>query len=159
MEKATYYVVAAAICFDERILCLQKGRTKWTYTSYKWEFPGGKVEDHESEEQALIRELREEMEYEVLIDAHFGTFEYDYPDLHVVLSLYYCHPKGNPTAFVLKEHLDSRWLLPSELDSLDWVAADEKIIQWLRRQTVHIPELHEQSVRCDKTRPDASREG
>lgn len=131
MEKTHYKVVAAAVEHDGRYLCVQKGVTKRAYTSHKWEFPGGKIENGETEPQALLRELHEEMDYAVVVDKQLCTVNYEYPDFFITLSVYICHPDGPADAFVLHEHADARWMLPSELNTLDWADADADVIGML----------------------------
>ena len=131
-RKATwrhYQVVAAVVEHEGRFLCMQKGETRYAYTSYHWEFPGGKVEQGETEQDAICRELREEMEYEVLPVRHLITVEHTYPDFSLSLSCWLC--TAETTEFVRKEHADHRWLKPQEMKQLEWCAADAPVIETL----------------------------
>lgn len=133
-RKATwrhYHVVAAVVEHKGRYLCMQKPETRYAYTSYHWEFPGGKVEQGETEEAAIARELREEMEYEVQIVRHLTTVEHTYPDFSISLSCWLC--TAETTDFTRKEHADHRWLTPAEMQDLDWCAADAPVIEILNK--------------------------
>jgi len=125
-EKPKYYVVAAVVVDGGEILCVQKPQTKYAYTSFRWEYPGGKVEKGETESEAIVRELREEMDYPVIVDSPLCEVDYEYPDFAVNLHFWRCHPASNtsPRSFVLKEHAASCWIKPAELHTLDWCAAD-----------------------------------
>ncbi len=125
-------VVAAVIISDGQFLCMQRGESSHAYVSKKYEFPGGKVETGEAPEKALERELREEMELDVVIrpEDHLITVEHTYPDFKMTMHCYAClldHP-----AFHRLEHLSSCWLPLSRLDSLDWAAADRKVVSFLQ---------------------------
>ena len=138
-----YHVVAAIVQMEAALagrtdildpetpvyLCMQKPHTRYDYTSYHWEFPGGKVEEGESEPQALQRELKEEMEYEVTVGQHLTTVEHSYRDFSLSLSCYLC--TATTPDFVRKEHQDHRWLTAKEMQSLEWCAADEPVIELL----------------------------
>lgn len=124
------HVVCAVVEHQGEILCMQKGDHKYSYISHHWEFPGGKVEQGETEEQALVRELMEEMDYHVTVERHLLTTEYIYPDFEISLSAYLCHPANNesPRLFKMKEHIQSQWLAPSHLNTLVWAPADKQLI-------------------------------
>ena len=124
-------VVGAILIFEGKILCLQRGKSKYPYTAFRYEFPGGKVEPGENKTQALERELREELDLLVTIKSEdwFYKVEYDYPDFSITMDTYFCHL--TKPDFVLKEHVDAQWLLPGELPKLDWVPADLLLIQKL----------------------------
>ena len=85
-----YNVVAAVVCHDGKYLCMQKGKTKFEYTSYKWEFPGGKIEPGETPQQALVRELMEEMEYLVEVGEELVTVNHEYPDFSITMTAFLC---------------------------------------------------------------------
>jgi|GEM_PF-5423 len=121
--------VVAAIIRDERgrIFATQRG-----YGAMKdgWEFPGGKIELGETSEQALEREIREELDTLIGIDRHFVDVEWDYPDFHLHMSCYLCHVlKGDLS---LKEHEASRWLWPWQLHEVEWLPADWSVIRKLQ---------------------------
>lgn len=126
-----YEVVAAVIEYEEKILCMQRGEAKFEYVSYKYEFPGGKVEVGEENYTALERELKEEMDMNVSIgeDDYLLTVEHIYPDFAITMHAYLC--KVDNPDFVMKEHVDYKWLSVSELDTLEWADADKPIVEWL----------------------------
>ncbi len=122
-------VVAAIIRHAGKIFVTQRG-----YGEFKdyWEFPGGKMEAGESREEALKRELREELDTEIGIDAFLTTIEYNYPSFHITLHFYFCSIlSGYP---VLKEHENAAWLSPQELDSVRWLPADTEVIRMLQEK-------------------------
>lgn len=122
-----YNVVAAVVCQDGKVLCMQKGKTKFEYTSFKFEFPGGKIEPGETRQQALKRELREEMDYEIEVGEELITVNHTYPDFSITMTAFLCKPLS-PT-FKMNEHVSFQWLMASELTSLDWAAADVAIVK------------------------------
>ena len=120
--------VVAAIIHDEgRIFATQRG-----YGDYKdgWEFPGGKMELGESPEEALKREIWEELETKIIVEHLVQTVEYDYPKFHLKMHCFWCHIESGQ--LVLKEHEAARWLKPEELDSLDWLPADKVVVEKLQ---------------------------
>lgn len=123
-----YNVVAAVVCHDGKFLCMQKGKTKFDYTSYKWEFPGGKIEPGEIPQQALARELMEEMEYPVEVGKELVTVNHEYPDFSITMTAFLCTPKGDANGFRRCEHADSKWCSQEELKGLDWAAADVGVV-------------------------------
>ncbi|MGI6094873.1 MAG: Cof-type HAD-IIB family hydrolase [Lachnospiraceae bacterium] len=119
--------VAAAIIQDGgRILTTQRAHGE--YSGY-WEFPGGKLEPGETAQEALVREIYEELDAQIQILRHFYTLEYDYPTFHLVMDCYLCRLENND--FTLLEHSAARWVTESELDDVDWLPADLEIIQAL----------------------------
>ena len=124
-----YHVVAALVECESEYLCVQRGKTKYEYTSYKYEFPGGKVEAGETEAEALKRELMEEMNYEVEVVRHLTTITHHYSDFSVTLSIHLCTAQNKE--FEMREHVDFRWLKPNEMTALPWVAADQHFIEEL----------------------------
>lgn len=124
--KKQIEVVAAVIENEGEILCMQRNESKHDYISYKWEFPGGKIEENESMKQALARELKEEMDYEVEIKEKLIKVVHEYPDFVLTMNAFYC--VANSKKFELKEHVDFKWLEKSELRELDWAGADVPIV-------------------------------
>ena len=123
----TIKVVAAIIKEGNKILATQRG-----YGEFQggWEFPGGKIELGETKEEALIREIREELDTEIVVEELFDTVEYDYPNFHLSMDCFLCSiRKGN---FVLKEHQEARWLTKETLDSVEWLPADQGLIEKLK---------------------------
>ncbi len=129
-----YEVVAAVIEFNNKILCMQRNKAKFDYVSYKFEFPGGKVEAGEENHTALERELNEEMDMNVTIreEDYLLTVEHTYPDFAITMHTYLC--KVDKPDFVMKEHIDFKWLPVSELEALDWAEADKPIVKWLKER-------------------------
>lgn len=119
-------VVAAIIEHGGKYLATQRG-----YGDFKgmWEFPGGKIESGEAREEALVREIREELRMEITADRLLCTTEHDYPTFHLTMHCYLCHiTEGTPH---LTEHLDARWLAPEELHSVQWLPADVAVTRAL----------------------------
>ena len=123
----TVEVVAAVIVRDERVFATQRG-----YGDFKggWEFPGGKVEAGEAPEQALVREIHEELEAAIAVDRYLTTVEYDYPTFHLSMRCYICHVERGH--LVLLEHSAAKWLALEELDTVDWLPADVVVVDALR---------------------------
>lgn len=126
MSRKHYNVVAAVIEVDGKVLCMKRGVTRYSYTSHLWEFPGGKIEPGETPQQALSRELLEEMDLHVDVHEQLATVTHDYPDFTITLTAYRC--TAATTAFTMREHADSCWLPWGELSSLSWCAADERLV-------------------------------
>ena len=119
----TINVVAAVIMKEGNVFATQRG-----YGEFKdgWEFPGGKVEAGESPEEALRREIREELEVEVNVGDLIDTIEYDYPAFHLSMKCYACTIAGGSPH--LLEHEAARWLSADQLDSVAWLPADITLI-------------------------------
>ncbi len=120
-------VVAAIIRKEERIFATQRGYGEWKDW---WEFPGGKMEPGETPEEALMREIREELSTEIRVDELLCTVEYDYPKFALTLHCYLCSLVTE--ALHLNEHEAARWLANDELDSVKWLPADREVIEKLR---------------------------
>ncbi len=127
MERKHLRVVCAVVSDNGKVLCTQRCRSKRDYISEHWEFPGGQVEDGENPEEALRREIREEMDWDIYVGNRLATVDYSYPDFDITLAAYDCIARQND--FKLLEHLDAKWLKPDELGTLEWTAADAKLIQ------------------------------
>ena len=127
----TVRVVAAIIIDDGKVFATQRG-----YGEFKdgWEFPGGKIDAGETPEEALIREIKEELDTEIVVKELLDTVEYDYPKFHLSMDCFICKIKSGE--LVLKEHEASKWLTKETLDSVEWLPADlgliEKIENYLR---------------------------
>lgn len=127
-ERKTIKVVAAIIINNGKIFATQRG-----YGEFKdgWEFPGGKVENGESPEEALLREIREELDTEIEIVEFLETVEHDYPKFHLSMDCFICSIKSGD--LVLKEHEDARWLTKETLHSVEWLPADIGLIDSVRK--------------------------
>ncbi|SFQ48574.1 (deoxy)nucleoside triphosphate pyrophosphohydrolase [Hymenobacter arizonensis] len=128
--KKHHEVVAAIIQRGEEILCLQRGASKYEYIAYKWEFPGGKVESGETQAQALIREIKEELAIDIQVDGHLLTVEHEYPDFIITMHGLRCTALNEE--LVLHEHTGFKWLRTEQLQTLDWAAADVPLVEKLR---------------------------
>ncbi len=120
----TIKVAAAIIMDNHKIFATQRG-----YGEFKggWEFPGGKVEEGETPKQALIREIKEELDAAIEVGALFDTVEYDYPAFHLSMDCFLCTLQSEK--MVLKEHKAARWLDKESLYSVDWLPADMGLIR------------------------------
>lgn len=120
----TINVVAAIIRDGEKVFATQRG-----YGEFKggWEFPGGKIETGETLEEALIREIKEELNVDIKVGNNLGSIEYDYPTFHLSMNTFLCEIiKGE---IVLLEHDDARWVTINDLRSVDWLPADNILIE------------------------------
>ena len=121
--------VAAAIYWNRKILCVKRPEHEKAYVSLKWEFPGGKVEVGESREEALVREIREELSVDIEVSEFLMTVEHAYPDFHLTMHVFKCIlDQGEIT---LNEHVALKWLSVDGLDQLDWAAADIPVVESL----------------------------
>lgn len=119
-------VSIAVIQKDNKILVTQRGYGKW---KGKWEFPGGKIEPGETKEEALQREIQEELGVEISIGEYLMKTEYDYPDFHVTLYPFLCSLGRDE--ITLTEHTAAKWLCRSALDCVDWMPANRNLIEYL----------------------------
>ena len=127
-ERKQIEVVAAIIHDAEgRIFATQRGYGEWEGW---WEFPGGKIEPGESPEEALQREIWEELETRIVIERLVTTVKWDYPKFHLKMHCYWCHVESG--SLILKEHEAARWLAKDELESVKWLPADLQILEKIR---------------------------
>ncbi len=122
-------VVAAVIRRDDTIFATQRGYGEWKDW---WEFPGGKMEPGETREEALVREIREELSAEISIDKFLCTVEYDYPAFHLTLHCYLCSLVSG--ALHLNEHESARWLDRDAIGSVGWLPADESLLPLIAQE-------------------------
>lgn len=124
----TINVVAAIIRQGEKIFVTQRG-----YGDYKdgWEFPGGKIEAGETPRDALVREIREELDAEIIVGEHLVTVEQDYPDFHLSMQCFWAELVEG-SHMKLLEHEAARWLFVDELDSVNWLPADVSVVEAIK---------------------------
>ena len=122
-------VVAAIIYHEDKILCVQRNENKYDYISKKYEFPGGKIELGESKQEALTREIQEELHMKIEIGNEFLTVNHKYPDFFLTMHSFLC--KVESKKLTLTEHIDFKWLSKDAIGSLDWAGADVPIVKKL----------------------------
>ena len=122
----TIEVVAAIIHQGEKILATQRGYGEW---KGMWEFPGGKMEAGETEEEAIVREIREELNVGICVERKVCTVEYDYPNFHLTMHCYFCSIANGEVE--LLEHKSARWLRRDELNEVEWLPADVAVVERL----------------------------
>ena len=120
-------VVAAILKDKNSVFATKRGYGEFINM---WEFPGGKVELGETREEALHREIKEELELDIFIDQFLITVQYDYPNFHLTMHCFLCSIVGGTLKLV--EHNDAIWLPLNQLESLDWLPADLQILDTLR---------------------------
>ena len=123
----TIRVAAAVILRDGAVFATQRGYGPWKDW---WEFPGGKIEEGETPQDALAREIREELDTEVAVGEKLADVEYDYPEFHLSMACYLCAVVSG--ALVLKEHESARWLSRESLGAVNWLPADRTVVEQLR---------------------------
>ena len=134
MDRKVIEVVAAVIVKDGCILATQRGYGEF---KGKWEFPGGKIEKGESKEEALIREIKEEMHADIEVIDFLNTVNYDYPTFHLIMHTFICNLK-NDYEFVYHddknlEHSNMVWLDKDDLELIDWLDADKEVVKAYKR--------------------------
>lgn len=123
--------VAAALLFENgRIFAVRRGNSPYAYLAHKYEFAGGKIEENETPQQAVVRELKEELDMEVTVGGLYASTTYEYPDFIITLYVYECERLSD---FTVKEHESQAWLLPRELNENDWAPADADMLGTIRR--------------------------
>ena len=124
----TIEVSAAIIIKNNKIFVTRRG-----YGEFKdmWEFPGGKLEPNESGESAIIREIKEELDADIVIDKYLCTIDYDYEKFHLTMHNYICHLASDH--IVLKEHEDAKFVSIEELDKVDFLPADILVVNELKK--------------------------
>lgn len=120
-------VVAAIIQIENKILATKRGYGEFINM---WEFPGGKIESGETKEQALVREIKEELNIEISVDKFAIDIEYQYPNFYLFMSCFMCSIKEGSIEFL--EHNDGKWITKEELNTLNWLPADIDAVNYLK---------------------------
>ncbi|NMB37065.1 MAG: (deoxy)nucleoside triphosphate pyrophosphohydrolase [Bacteroidales bacterium] len=129
MDRRIIEVVAAVIFDGPKILVTQRGSGSM---AGRWEFPGGKIEPGETKQQALKREIMEELGIIISADSFLLTIEYDYPEFHLVMHCYKCTILfGAPR---LLTHSAAKWVTPQEFEEINWLPADIQVVDYLKKQ-------------------------
>jgi len=128
IEMKTIKVVAAIIKKDNKIFATQRGSGEF---QGGWEFPGGKIEPGETPENALVREIMEELDTTIQVNELVDIVEYDYPAFHLSMHCFLCELVSGD--LILKEHQDAKWLMRDELDFVAWLPADLVLIEKLKK--------------------------
>ena len=128
-------VVAAVIQLQNKILAVQRGPGKYAYISQKWEFPGGKMEAGESQEQTIRREIKEELSMEIQPIRHLLSHTHHYPDFSIELHTWLCEPVGE--GLQLNEHQACVWLEAKDLKELDWAEGDVAVVEVISKSQIN----------------------
>lgn len=120
-------VVAAIIQKENKILATKRGYGEFINM---WEFPGGKIESGETKEQALVREIKEELNIEISVDKFAIDIEYQYPNFYLFMSCFMCSIKEG--SIELLEHNDGKWITKEDLNTLNWIPADIDAVNYLK---------------------------
>ena len=130
-QMKTIKVVAAIIIHKDKVFATQRG-----YGEFEggWEFPGGKVESGEIPQAAIVREIKEELNITIEVGELFDTVEYDYPKFHLSMDCFICRIKSGD--LVLKEHAAAKWLTKETINSVDWLPADQGLIDKIKKYMV-----------------------
>ena len=124
-------VVAAIIVKDHKVFATQRGYGEWKDF---WEFPGGKIDAGETPEEALCREIKEELDTEIAVGELFTTIDYDYPTFHITMHCYLCTIENG--SITLLEHEAAKWLSLEQLNSVTWLPADLLVIAELQKSCI-----------------------
>ncbi len=131
MNNKKHVKVAAALIFDNgKIFATKRGDSPFAYVAHKYEFPGGKIEEGEREEDTVKRELKEELDLDVKVGGLYARTTFEYPDFIITLAVYECEMVS---AFLLKEHESYAWIAPADLDEKMWAPADADILGSIKR--------------------------
>ena len=131
----TIEVVAAIIRKGDRVFATQRGYGEWKDW---WEFPGGKMEAGETPKEALVREIKEELDADISIGRLLDTIEWDYPTFHLTMHCYMCSLLND--ALHLNEHEAARWLRANDLSSVNWLPADNQLLPLIERELLTVSE-------------------
>ena len=129
METMRIRVAAAIIHENGRVFATQRGTGEM---KDGWEFPGGKIEPGESPEEALVREINEELDTVIETECLARTVEWDYPAFHLTMYCYWCRVVSG--GLTLREHEAARWLATEQLDEVDWLPADRTVVEWIKNR-------------------------
>lgn len=131
MNEKKHIQVAAALLFENgKVFAAKRGASPYPYVAHKFEFPGGKIEQGERGEDAVKRELKEELDMDVEVGSLYASHTFEYPDFIITLYLYECEMRS---AFELKEHECYAWIAPKDLNEDEWAPADADILGTLKR--------------------------
>ena len=126
-----HYQVVGALIFDKgKLFATKRGESKYPYVAHKYEFPGGKIEEGESREEALERELKEEPSLSVSVGNLYASNTFEYPDFIVTLWIYDCEALSS---YTVKEHESAEWIFPKDLVEEEWAPADRETIASIKR--------------------------